>query len=328
MRYIKIPYLFILLLSLLIISCGSENSPTYEISTNISPNDGGEISISPEGTVHDEGTEITLTPKPSQGYGFSEWNGDYSSTDNPLTFTLNKNTSVTGIFVEKSFYRASNGITVMCPNTTVGEKGVIDGVEYESVDRDLLMQRRDEGADLTTVCTSLVSDMSNMFKDAEFNQDISAWDVSNVTRMFRMFQGSTFNQDISSWDVSKVTSMAFMFYKTPFDQDVSNWEVGNVTNMAAMFYGIITFNQDISGWDVSKVTDMAYMFRGTQFNQDVGNWDVSNVTKMEGMFSDSDFNQPIDNWCVEQIPSEPNNFSTDSPLTEENKPVWGTCPSN
>jgi len=41
----------------------------------------------------------------------------------------------------------------------------------------------------------------------------------------------------------------------------------------------------------------------------------------------SEFNQDISNWCVSNISSEPTNFSLNSPLTEENKPVWGTCPA-
>ena len=41
----------------------------------------------------------------------------------------------------------------------------------------------------------------------------------------------------------------------------------------------------------------------------------------------SSFNQNISNWCVTNIASEPTAFSTDSPLSESNKPVWGTCSS-
>jgi len=40
-----------------------------------------------------------------------------------------------------------------------------------------------------------------------------------------------------------------------------------------------------------------------------------------------DFNQDISNWCVTNITSEPPFFSYNSPLTESNKPVWGTCPT-
>jgi uncharacterized protein (TIGR02145 family) len=54
---------------------------------------------------------------------------------------------------------------------------------------------------------------------------------------------------------------------------------------------------------------------------------VSSVTDMSGMFYLSKFNQPINTWCVSQFDSEPVRFSTYSPLTTQNKPIWGTCPS-
>jgi hypothetical protein len=37
------------------------------------------------------------------------------------------------------------------------------------------------------------------------------------------------------------------------------------------------------------------------------------------------FNQDLSTWCVTNISSEPSDFSFDSPLSESNKPVWGTC---
>jgi hypothetical protein len=52
------------------------------------------------------------------------------------------------------------------------------------------------------------------------------------------------------------------------------------------------------------------------------------VTNMGYMFYyATEFNQDISNWCVTNIASEPDDFSTDSPLSESNKPVWGTCPT-
>ena len=41
----------------------------------------------------------------------------------------------------------------------------------------------------------------------------------------------------------------------------------------------------------------------------------------------SAFNQDISSWCVTNIDSEPTEFSDNSPLSESNKPVWGTCPT-
>ncbi|MDZ7716289.1 MAG: BspA family leucine-rich repeat surface protein [Balneolaceae bacterium] len=67
----------------------------------------------------------------------------------------------------------------------------------------------------------------------------------------------------------------------------------------------------------------------SNFNNDISSWDVSSVTNMEAMFLDaSSFNQDISVWCVSNISSEPIDFSTGSPLTNSNKPVWGTCPGS
>ncbi|MDC0178051.1 BspA family leucine-rich repeat surface protein, partial [Polaribacter sp.] len=166
---------------------------------------------------------------------------------------------------------------------------------------------------------------------SNFNADISAWDVSSVTNMEAMFvRASAFNQDIGSWDVSNVTWMNTMFLEaTAFNQDIGSWDVSNVTYMGGMFFIATSFNQDIGNWDVSSVTNMGNMFyNATSFNQDIGNWDVSSVTNMEAMFvRASAFNQDLSSWCVTNIVSEPSDFSIESPLSESNKPVWGTCPA-
>ncbi|MEX2478493.1 MAG: BspA family leucine-rich repeat surface protein [Gracilimonas sp.] len=198
-----------------------------------------------------------------------------------------------------------NGI-VKCEGAEPGDTGTLFGDTYEAVDRDLLIQRRDQGADLSKVCTSLVTDMRLLFNGAStFNQDIGNWDVSTVTNMIRMFNGaSSFNQDIGNWDVSSVTDMHWMFNgASSFNQDIGNWDVSAVTDMSLLFEGASTFNQDIGNWDVSSVTDMKWMFlNASSFNQDIGNWDVSTVTNMTRMFNGaSTFNQNIGNWNVSSV---------------------------
>tara|TARA_R110000782_G_scaffold83204_1_gene163227 strand:+ start:109 stop:1719 length:1611 start_codon:yes stop_codon:yes gene_type:complete len=198
---------------------------------------------------------------------------------------------------------------------------------------------------------SSVTTMENMFRGNgnnphRFNQPIGNWDVSSVTNMSSMFAASVgtnrFNQDISAWDVSSVTNMSNMFnFATTFDQDLSGWDVSSVTSMYGMFGYTSSFNQDIGDWDVSSVTNMKLMFyRAESFNQNISAkevtvnattykaWDVSSVNDMQQMFFFAiSFNQDISNWCVTNFVSEPSQFSANSPLTQINKPVWGTCPS-
>ena len=189
---------------------------------------------------------------------------------------------------------------------------------------------------------SQVTDMSRLFSTelfmklpdydaeipgiADFNEDLSGWDVGNVTNFYRMFFGaSSFNQDLSQWNVSSATSLHMMFDSaTDFNQSIGNWDVSNVTDMHrtfrlsgynqdlsawqtgqvrdmfGMFYNA-SFNQPIGNWDVSSATNMTFMFREAAFNQPLGDWDVSSVNRMTGMFQSSEFNQPIGNWEVSNV---------------------------
>jgi surface protein len=186
--------------------------------------------------------------------------------------------------------------------------------------------------DISTWNVSSVTEMKNMFDKAEaFSGDLSSWNVSKVTDMENMFsEASSFNSDISGWNVSEVTDMQSMFYGADsFNRDLSNWNVSSVTDMRSMFAGADAFNGDISSWNVSNVEFMSSMFEhADSFNRNIGSWDVSNVTSMTSMFEDAaSFNQDISGWCVSNIESEPDNFSNGSPLIDDYKPEWGTCPS-
>ena len=53
--------------------------------------------VSSEGGTYDEGTEVTITATPSEGYRFTGWEGN-DSTSESLTITLNSNQTYQALF--------------------------------------------------------------------------------------------------------------------------------------------------------------------------------------------------------------------------------------
>ena len=234
-----------------------------------------------------------------------------------------------------------NGVTVRaCNNAVAGDTGVIGGVTYTIVDEATLAYKIYWQEDVTQVCTSLITDMNELFyfetESNPINQDIGSWDVSNVTDMYSMFFNCyEFNQDISNWNVSNVTNMSDMFAGAKaFNQPIGDWDVSSVTDMSSMFgynYQLIdgylsVFNQPIGNWDVSSVTDMNGMFlQATTFNQPIDNWDVSNVTNMYGMFADAIvFNQDLSSWSVDNV-TNCDYFDVDTPQWTLSQPNFTNC---
>ena len=61
-----------------------------EITVNIDSNDDG---------LYNYGTVLELTAVPNEGYVFDSWSGDVSSTDNPLTITMDSDKNITALFI-------------------------------------------------------------------------------------------------------------------------------------------------------------------------------------------------------------------------------------
>ena len=66
--------------------------------------------------------------------------------------------------------------------------------------------------------------------------DIGYWDTSCITDMSSLFANTSFNEDISRWDTSSVINMESMFMRNRhFNQDIGNWNTSAVKNMRMMF---------------------------------------------------------------------------------------------
>ena len=193
---------------------------------------------------------------------------------------------------------------------------------------------------------SSVTSMDYMFLNASaFNQPIGDWNTSNVSNIAEMFNGaSAFNQDLRWWDVSHIAAEPTGFggaagwtFKPLWGQTLNYYPLTNSatdpTNSTWRTNVGISYrfkpNDGIYTLPGEPITSMDSMFFNRQgFNDpDINSWDVSSVTNMDNMFQGATaFNQDLSGWCVTNITLEPTNFSTGSPLTTENKPVWGSCP--
>lgn len=61
-------------------------------------NGNGTVTINPIKGCYPHGTVIQLTATPDQGLSFASWSGDFFSDENPVTFIIEKNVSITATF--------------------------------------------------------------------------------------------------------------------------------------------------------------------------------------------------------------------------------------
>jgi surface protein len=264
----------------------------------------------------------------NDGDGYTVQDGDCNDLDfniNPSAFEIqddgiDQNCDGTDSF--SPVYLSSNGITVKAHSwASFGDVGTINGKEYVIVDRETLKSMVTQGMDYSAVCTSLITDMSEVFKGGSQTHNISSWDVGNVTNMSSMFQNSDLgvNHELNLWDVSKVVNMSSMFKGSNFNGYIYAWDTSSVTNMSGMFFDVNEFNQSISNWDTSSVTNMEFMFvSATSFNQPLANWDTGNVTSMSTMFDGAiSFNQDIGNWDTSKVADMSWMFHTASAFNQD-----------
>jgi len=60
----------------------------------------GSVALNPAGGTYNEGTQVTLTATPAQGWQFDHWSGDLSGSTNPATITMDADKTVTAVFTQ------------------------------------------------------------------------------------------------------------------------------------------------------------------------------------------------------------------------------------
>jgi uncharacterized repeat protein (TIGR02543 family) len=88
--------IFLITIMSVLLSCDNDDiQTTVQYTLTVSASEGGTIST--EGGIYDEGTEVTITATPSEGYFFAGWEGN-DSTSESLTITLNSNQTFQALF--------------------------------------------------------------------------------------------------------------------------------------------------------------------------------------------------------------------------------------
>ena len=94
-------------------------------------------------------------------------------------------------------YLDANGVTITCDSGSIGDTFKVKGITYTIVDETLLREMVGNGEDVTTVCTSRVTDMIELFLESQFNQNLSGWNVDNV------IDCSDFSNNTPQWVLPK-----------------------------------------------------------------------------------------------------------------------------
>ncbi len=74
-----------------------------EYTLTITPDGSGSVSVDPPRATYHYNDVVTLTPLPDPGWSFDSWGGDATGADNPLSYTILGDTSITATFTQDEY---------------------------------------------------------------------------------------------------------------------------------------------------------------------------------------------------------------------------------
>ncbi|MCZ9955685.1 BspA family leucine-rich repeat surface protein [Brachyspira hyodysenteriae] len=105
----------------------------------------------------------------------------------------------------------------------------------------------DENINLYNIDTSLIKDMSFLFKESKRKnfEGIENWNTSNVYDMIGMFKDAHyFNNDLNNWDTSNLKKISYMFFNaSSFNKYPDKWNLDNIKEAYDVFNNDIDINK-------------------------------------------------------------------------------------
>ena len=161
---------------------------------SVSSNVGGTVNIS--GGEYTKGTSVTITATPDNGYVFSGWTGDLTSSDQSITITINSNKTITANFEQ---------VTYSIPDNFSIESEYLAPDTYYSIN--LLWDHNDDtNISSINIYRGSSEDNISLFKTIP-NFSLSIYEDKEVTVRKEYFYSISYNYNTYEHDKTSVMSI-------------------------------------------------------------------------------------------------------------------------
>ena len=138
--------------------------PLYNISTSVSPSEGGTVGFGPSGSSGNAGESVQLIASAANGYEFTSWSGDISGSDNPLTVTLDSNKTISANFSVDTSDDDARAAGISLVTSTPSDYSLMTISSHETVLEDMETALEDMETALEDMETAL-EDMETALED-------------------------------------------------------------------------------------------------------------------------------------------------------------------
>ena len=217
----------------------------YSYQLTVTSTEGG--SISSEGGEYNEGTEVTITATPDEGYRFLGWSD--GNTEESITITLSEDTSIEAVFELIPVYT----VTV---TSTEGGSVSTEGGEYEEGSEVTITATPDEGyrfigwsnsstEESITITLSEDTTLEALFEIIKYTVNINNT-VGGTTEGFGEYEyGSIVTLSASPFDSENVCCSDFIFLGWSGDinsnDNIIEFEITSNINVTANFKDTVNF---------------------------------------------------------------------------------------